>query len=388
MQVDKLTLGFLTGCFYINLPIGFISACIILLFFNISASASAKISLVEKILQMDPLGTLIVLGAVSCYILALQWGGQTKPWDSSPVIGLFIGFGLLSIAFGFLEYFQGERAMITPRLFRDRVVYISSLYAFFFVGSYLVILFVLPIYFQSVDGVSPIASGVRNLPIIIAVTIAMIVSGGIISMNGHYVPYLIVGGAVATIAAGLLYTLDVGSSSGRWIGFQALAGLGWGLSFQVPIIAAQGSVVPDDIATVTSVVLCKHDTPPHNTLFQPLTFHLLVFQTVGSAFFVSAGQSALVSTIIRTLPVTAPGVDPWLVIKTGATQIRAVFPAAQVAGIIEAYMAGVKVAFAIAIAGAGCAFVLSIGSKYTKLGKDENVPVMDETVPAVEGTIG
>ena len=92
-----------------------------------------------------------------------------------------------------------------------------------------------------------------------------------------------------------------------------------------------------------------------------------VFQTVGSAFFVSAGQSALVSTIIRTLPETAPSVDPSLVILTGATQIRAVFPLDLVPGVLQAYMAGLNTAFAIAIAGAGVAFVISLASKWTTL---------------------
>ncbi len=216
-----------------------------------------KATLLEKILQMDPLGTVMVMAAVICYILALEWGGQTRPWNSPTVIGLFVGFVVISLAFAALEYFQGERAMIAPRFIKNRLILTSALYVFFFIGSYLLIIYILPIYFQVVDNASPIQSGIRNLPIIIAVTLAMIVSGGAISTNGIYVPYLILGGAVATVAAGLIFTLDIGSSSGKWIGYQVLAGLGWGLSFQVPIIAAQGSVGPEDVASVTAVVLCE-----------------------------------------------------------------------------------------------------------------------------------
>lgn len=38
-----------------------------------------------------------------------------------------------------------------------------------FAGSFFVLLYYLPIYFQSVDGVSASESGVRNLPLVLAV---------------------------------------------------------------------------------------------------------------------------------------------------------------------------------------------------------------------------
>ena len=84
-----------------------------------------------------------------------------------------------------------------------------------------------------------------------------ILSGGLITAYGVYVPFLIGGSAIATIGAGLLYTLDIGSSSSHWIGYQALFGIGIGLSIQVPIIANQAFVKPSEISSVTAVTLCK-----------------------------------------------------------------------------------------------------------------------------------
>ncbi len=45
---------------------------------------------------MDPVGTVLVMGAVISYLLALQYGGQTMPWRSSVVIGLLVGCGVIS----------------------------------------------------------------------------------------------------------------------------------------------------------------------------------------------------------------------------------------------------------------------------------------------------
>jgi hypothetical protein len=40
---------------------------------------------------MDLPGALLILAAVVCYLLALQWGGTTKPWNSPDVYGKKIG---------------------------------------------------------------------------------------------------------------------------------------------------------------------------------------------------------------------------------------------------------------------------------------------------------
>lgn len=338
-------------CFYINLPIGGISAAIILFFFTAPAQAKPEdVPLLEKLLQMDLIGTFMVMGAVISYILALQYGGQSKAWNSSDVIGLLVGFVVISIAFGVWEHFQGERAMITPRLMRDRNVWVMSLFTFFFAGAYFMVIYYLPIYFQSIDGVSPTDSGVRNIPLILAVTIATIASGATVSTTGIATPLLVVSSAIATIGAGLIYTLDIGTSSGKWIGYQILGGVGWGLGFQIPIIVGQATASPKDLASVTAMIL--------------------FFQTVGGAFFVSAGQSAFVNTLIGRLPTAAPGVDPAMVVLTGATEIRNVFPPDKVPGILVAYMAGIKVPFAITIAGVGVAFIASLMSKWKRLNKE------------------
>ncbi|KAG7009296.1 efflux pump gsfJ [Physcia stellaris] len=172
-------------CFYINLPIGGVSSLIILLSFHAPSSAKpVAASWKEKFLQMDLVGAVIAMGALLSYILALQYGGQSKRWSSSDVIGLIAGFILLWLTFGIWEYFQDERVMIVPRLFIQRPIAVSCLYAFFFGGSYFVVIYYLPIYFQSVDNASPLMSGVYSLPLILTVTVAMIASGIFITSTG------------------------------------------------------------------------------------------------------------------------------------------------------------------------------------------------------------
>ncbi|KAK3369997.1 major facilitator superfamily domain-containing protein [Podospora didyma] len=335
-------------CFYINLPIGGVSAAIILFFFQTPNRAKPVVApLREKLLQMDPVGTVLVMGGVIAYILALQYGGQTMAWNSSTVIGLIVGFVLITIVFGVWEWYNNERSMIVPRLFRQQTVWNSSLYALFFSGSYFVVVYYLPIYFQSIDGTSPTDSGVRNLPIILAVTIGTVASGASISQNGVAAPLMVGGAAIATIAAGLLYTLDIGTGSDKWIGYQVLAGLGWGVGYQIPMIIAQATAKPEELSSVTAIVL--------------------FFQTIGGAIFVSAAQSAFVNRMISKAAETVPDVNPLMILATGATQIRNAFTPEQVPGILIAYMAGLKLTFAITIAGIGFATILSFFANFKRL---------------------
>ncbi|TPX12435.1 uncharacterized protein E0L32_006847 [Thyridium curvatum] len=335
-------------CFYINLPIGGVSIAILVFFFSSPPAARpVEAPLAEKILQMDLVGTALVMGAIISYLLALQWGGQTKPWGSAEVVGTLVGFVAILAAFAAWEWWQGERAMMAPRLVRQRTVIVSSLFAMLFAGSYFAVIYYLPIYFQSIDDVSPIMSGVRNLPLILAVSVATVSSGALISKTGLAVPFLAGGSALATIGTGLIYTLDIGTGTGKWIGYQILAGFGFGFAFQIPIIIIQATTTPVDMAEVTAI--------------------LLFFQTVGGAFFVSAAQSAFLNTLLKSVVKYAPEVDPSTVVLTGATEIRHVFPASSLQGILLAYMDGLKVTFALVLAGTGLAFVIGLASRWKRL---------------------
>lgn len=206
---------------------------------------------------MDFLGTVLIMGASIALLLALQYGGVTHAWNSSVVIGLLVGFVVMALALMVVEIWQGERAMLTPRIMRQRTVWVNGVWGFFFAGSYFVTLYYLPIYFQSIDNCSPIGSGVRNIPFIIMFSITTLVTGRVITKTGIAAPYLTAGSMVVTIATGVLFTLDIGTSTGKWVGYQILAGFGYGLSLQVSIVIAQAHAEPSDIAPTTAIQICE-----------------------------------------------------------------------------------------------------------------------------------
>jgi len=335
-------------CFYINLPVGGVAAGVILLFFVTPAAAQPqKASRKEKLLQMDLPGTFTIMASVVCYLLAMQWGGTSKAWSSGSVIGTLVAFVVLIFAFIAIEWLSGDHALIQFRFLKDRTIAAQSAFVFFTAGSFFTMLYYLPIYFQSTRGVSAAKSGIDNLPLVLGASLFTVASGILITVFGHYIHLMIIGSAIATVGSGLIYTLERDTGSDKWIGYQALIGIGLGLVFQIPVIVNQGLVTPSDISSITA-----------QTLF---------FQTIGGAFFISAAQAVFTNRLLARVVISAPTANPALVLATGATQLSKVFKVEELDGIVIAYLAGLKSAFAVSIATAGLCFLLAFAPRWESL---------------------
>lgn len=252
---DKVTWRW---CFYINLPIGGVVVAILLVFLRLDTAArTIKASWKETLLHMDPFGIVLAMAGIVCFILALQYGGITHPWKSSVVIGLLVGFVLIMGALGIWEIYQAEYAMLTPRLLKQRSVWAPAIFQFFFAGSYFLILYYLPIYFQSLLGASPIKSGVDNLPMVIAVGIFVLGGGIAVAATGHATPFMAGGAALACVSSALFYSMDINTSSAKWIGYQVLAGAVISFPYMNCLNVAQAYADDSDISSVNSIVQCK-----------------------------------------------------------------------------------------------------------------------------------
>ena len=234
---------------------------VFLFFFDLPAiGAPPQLLWWKKLLHVDPVGVFLAMGGITCFVLALQYGRITHPWNSSLVIGLLIGFGLLVAALLGWEIWQGDYAMMLPRLYKQRSLSTTAPYQFFFMGSYIILLYYLPIYFQSILGVSPIQSGVHNLPLVLAAAVFALAGGAVVMRTGRAQQVMFVGSMLATVAIGLIYTLDIGTSTGKWVGYQIFVGATMAFAIMHGLSIAQANVGPEDLAAATSNLLC---TLPH-----------------------------------------------------------------------------------------------------------------------------
>lgn len=246
-------------CFYVNLPFGATSGVIIFLFFGSQTSIRPKelVSLRKKILHLDVIGITLALGSLICFVRALQVAGTTKSWTSSEVIGLLVGFVALTLAFVLSQKLLDDRAIMVREIFRMRIIIVGMIFGFLHEGGFFALLYALPIYFQAVSDVSPAQAGVRNIPLLLSCGIGSIAAGLLVSKFKNYVPLMIWASGGACIGTGLIYRLDVTSTSSQWIGYQVLAGLAFGTGLPLAIISGQACVKNEELPSATAMLLCK-----------------------------------------------------------------------------------------------------------------------------------
>jgi hypothetical protein len=76
--------------------------------------------------------------------------------------------------------------------------------------------------------------------------------------------------------------------------------------------------------------------------------------------------------MLETLRNTAPNVNPFYVINTGASEIRQVFKGEDLAAVVGAYMVGIQDVFAFSLGASAAAAVLAMAIPFKKLPDHDN----------------
>lgn len=366
-------------CFYINLPVGGVSIAVVLLVLRLPSNTKVSgLPILQVIKELDLVGASLLIPAIVCLILALQWGGNTYTWRSSQIIGLFVGFGLLAILFAASQIYVSKkdekdptvqnagRATLPPSILKQRTIWSAGLFAFFFSGGFFLLVYYVPIYFQSVKGSSAMTAGLQVLPLMLATVVSSIMVGALVTTVGYYTPVLISSTAIAAIGTGLITLYDVHISTGKWIGYQIVVGAGIGAGLQIPMTAVQTVLKPEDIPVGTAAI----------------TF----FQTLGGAIFIAVGQSVFQNGLIEGIRAHAPGVDPSAIISAGATEMRHVLiilgQLDRLDDVIQAYMNGLRDTYRVSLALMVAAFVAACFVEWKSVKKSEGILDDDTTIPS------
>ncbi|KAL9045292.1 MAG: hypothetical protein Q9214_001642 [Letrouitia sp. 1 TL-2023] len=211
--------------FYINLIVGAVFAPIYLILLPPFIPRPSE-SIPAKLKNMDYLGTMLQGGAFVSVVMAISFGGTTYAWNSGQTITLF---------------------MKEPVLLFIAMAAVNA-------GSY-VCMYYIPLYFQFTKGVESLASGVRLLPFIIAGTLVILINGGLMSKNGFYMPWYLIGSTIVLIGAVLLSRIDLHTSPARVYGYEILLGVGVGAYLQAGYAVIQGVLEPVHMAYGVSFML-------------------------------------------------------------------------------------------------------------------------------------
>lgn len=351
-------------CFYINLPPAAVAGVLLLLLKlpNSPSSHNPPKSHAQKLRDLDLLGFFFLAPGVLCLLLALQWGGATYSWDNARIIALFITAPIVLTIFCFIQHFKQNSAMLPPRILKKRTILAASLFTLSLsacsaIVQYYVSILIsklrssgpdltvstlqLPIWFQTIQGVSPLQSGINTLPLVVSILVCAVLAGHIITLLGSYTPIMIP--AALCVLAGISITTQFTTTSPAhlWIPALVLLGIGSGSGVSTPFIAAQ--TVLQDTSDV-SVGLAF------------MTFS----QDIGEAVFISIAQAIFLNRLTGNLKLTVPGLDPETIIQLGATSLERKIPAEDLSAVKESYNVAVKGTFYLAVALAGSMVVAGI----------------------------
>ncbi|MBE8517896.1 MFS transporter [Amycolatopsis sp. H6(2020)] len=269
--------------FYVNIPL-----VVVVLVVASSAMPNAR-AVVKPVI--DYLGILLIGLAATGLTLVTSWGGTQYAWGSPVIIGMALGSVALLAAFVFVEL-RAKEPMLPMRLFRNPVFTVGGIMSFVVGFAMLGALSYLPTYMQYVQGTSATTSGVRLLPMVLALLVASIAAGNAVSRTGRYKIFPLVGAAGMTIGLYLLSRLDTDTGFWEASAYMAVLGLGIGLGMQVLTIAVQNTVDYADLGVATSGV----------------TFLRSIGSSFGAAIFGTVYANQLTPKLVA-LPVP-PGVDP------------------------------------------------------------------------------
>jgi EmrB/QacA subfamily drug resistance transporter len=323
--------------FYINLPLG------ILALFVTGAVLPGHLRKVHH--SIDYVGTALLAGSATSFIIFASLGGVTWPWGSAPsVITAVLGV-VLSVAFVFVERVATE-PVIPLSLFRVRVFTSASAIGFVMGFAMFGALTFLPLFLQNVKGVSPTVSGLRILPLMLGMLAASVTSGRLVTRWGRYKVFPIVGSALMTLGAYLLSLIDVSTNAWVFASYMFIFGVGMGLIMQVLVVAVQNAVSYQQLGVATSSA----------------TFFRMIGGSFGTAVFGAIYAIVFTHTFVPHLPHISSKVlnsfNPQALNPALLARLKSEVPAL-FDEYIHAVTHAVQTVFLVAVPIAGVAFILS-----------------------------
>ena len=276
--------------FYINLPIGLIALFVL-------AFLMPTLRTPNKRILIDYMGALLVVLATLPLLLAFSWAGEAFAWLSWQSLGLF-GSSLillvLLVIYSARQERLGREPIVEPSMFKNVRVFSVSLLASMLISIVLLgSVYFLPVFLQSVTGVSATSSGLVLMPLALASIAGAVIGGQLITRTGRYRWIALASAAIMIAGLLLLLRLDVHSTSLDVVVALLVLGPGVGSSLSLYTITVQNAM-PGRIGQATSAVV----------FFRQLgqSIGLVAIGAVVTASYIPAFHKALPAALRQVMP--------------------------------------------------------------------------------------
>ncbi|MFA6966031.1 MDR family MFS transporter [Bosea sp. (in: a-proteobacteria)] len=229
--------------FWINLPMGLAA-------YWMTSSALKRLPRHERPHKLDVLGATLITAATMTLLLALSWGGTHYPWMSAPIGGLIALSLLLWLGFAW-RLRTADEPLIPLDILANPVVRMGTIAAGFGMGTFIGLTIYLPVYFETVAGLSATYSGLGLLPLTCGTVLGATSSGQAMTRLTHYRRVPVAGLSVALLGMALL-TIYAGTMPlAPFCLLLGVVSLGLGTMLPVATVSIQNAVLPHQLGTAT-----------------------------------------------------------------------------------------------------------------------------------------
>jgi EmrB/QacA subfamily drug resistance transporter len=229
--------------FFVNLPVGVLAIAVLWFAFpNIKPQGVRR--------AIDWLGVGTLIACLVPLLLALTWVTDYG-WTSSRVLGL-LAFSAVMLAAFILAESSAAEPIMPLELFKNPIVTVSSVSLLITgLGMFGAILF-LPLFMQSVIGISATKSGSLLTPMMLMVSFGSVASGQIVSRLGRYKWLAIFGMAVMAGGMALMAGMGADTTEAVTVRNMVIVGIGLGLVMPLYTLVVQNAVPQSQLGVATA----------------------------------------------------------------------------------------------------------------------------------------
>jgi MFS transporter, DHA2 family, methylenomycin A resistance protein len=267
--------------FLVNLPIGLAGLWLTSRYATDTSRASRELDLPGQAAAVGSLGTLAA---------ALIEGGRVG-WSNPWVIAAF-GASVILTALFLIQERRAHQPMLPLSLFRNRVFARTTLIGLLVNIPFYGLIFVLSLYFQEINGLSPLATGLAFVPMMGMVLPVDLLAPRLAERFGG--PAVVAAGTLIS-AAGCLALLGIEPGTRYWAMFAQLLAISAGLALSVPPLtsALLGSVEKSRSGVAAGVLNSARQT---GSVLGVALFGSLIGQR--DAFLFGARMALIISVVL------------------------------------------------------------------------------------------
>lgn len=163
----------------------FVAAAFVAVYFILDLPERETSHWREKLARVDFLGAVFLVSAVVCLLIGLD-NGSNIGWGSLyTIVPLAMSPALFAI-FLLVEIKVASHPFAPGHIIFERSLFVAYMCNFFGVFGQMPVIFFLPLFYQAVDGLSPVQAGLLLMPMSVFGTLSSLSGGLIIRRTGRY----------------------------------------------------------------------------------------------------------------------------------------------------------------------------------------------------------